>query len=101
MVMLLDIVDVVFIVWLAVGMNILLVGGTSVVLVVGMGVVLVVGIDIVLVFGIGVVLIVQQVGHVHLKANHCLKVINNFEGEFLLLHYIIFLSTDKDIYSGL
>ena len=101
MVMLLDVVDVVVILWLVVGMSVVLLVVMGVVLVVGMGVVLIVSVGIVLVVGMGVLLVVRQVGHVYLKAIDCINAINSFEGEFLLPHCIDFLSPDKDIYSGL
>ena len=71
-VMLLDVIDVVVLLWL----------------VVGMGVVLVVGVWVVLVVGLGVILVVRQVGNVYVKAIDCIKAINSFEDEFLLPHYI-------------
>ena len=95
-VMLLDVLDVVVVLWLVVGMSVVilvvmgvvLVVGMGVVLVVGMGVVLIVSVGIVLVVCIGVLLVVRQVGHVYLKAIDCINAINSFEGEFLLPHCI-------------
>ena len=87
--MLLDVVDVVVVLWFIVGMSVVILVVMGVVLVVGMGVVLIVSVEYSISSWYGcIIIVVRQVGHVYLKAIDCINAINSFEGEFLLPHCI-------------